>query len=193
MSKKNLNAQEMAASATASKDVDVLDYLTKMIQTVPVDLKRQLTNEQIVDIVKNHLDVDANAVFLILNHNIYAVCSDGLVAIKSKYIVRGNFNRKDIQKIIGQKRTENTNKKIKMYYNFSKTVKENQKILAENGVFLSESRLYKFLKDMGEKPSKKKTIAGYNPKLSIRENMKALNCTLYQVVKMKKEYEKMCK
>ena len=87
MSKKNLNAQEMAESATAmSKDVDVLDYLTKMIQTVSVDLKRQ-TNKEIVDILKSFLDIDANAGFLILNHNIYAVCSDGLVAIKYKNIL----------------------------------------------------------------------------------------------------------
>lgn len=88
MSKKNLNAQEMAASATASKDVDVLDldYLTKMIQTVQVDLKRQ-TNKEIVDILKSYLDIDANAGFLILNHNIYAVCSDGIVAIKYKNIL----------------------------------------------------------------------------------------------------------
>ena len=119
---------------------------------------------------------------------------------KPKYIVRGDVSKKDIQKVVGQKRTEDTNNKIKEYYNFSKTVKENQKILAENGVFLSESRLYKFLKDMGEKPFKEKkkkkkvTISGYNPKLSIRENMKVLHCTMYQVRKMKEEYEKMfCK
>lgn len=89
MSKKNLNAQEMAESATAmSKDVDVLDLdcLTKMVQTVSVDLKRQ-TNKEIVDILKSYLDIDANAGFLILNHNIYAVCSDGIVAIKYKNIL----------------------------------------------------------------------------------------------------------
>jgi hypothetical protein len=108
---------------------------------------------------------------------------------KPKYIVRGDVNKKDIQKVVGEKRTEDTNNTIKKYYNFSKTVKENRKILAENGVFLSESRLYKFLKDMGKKPSKAVTKAGYNPKLSIRENMRILGLTMYQVRKMKEEFE----
>ena len=118
---------------------------------------------------------------------------------KPKYIVRGDVSKKDIQKVVGEKRTEDTNNTIKTYYNFSKTVKENQKILAENGVFLSESRLYKFLKDIGKKPfkeKKKKTkiiTTGYNPKLSIRENMRMLGVTKYQIEKMKKEYERMCK
>lgn len=112
---------------------------------------------------------------------------------KPKYIVRGDVSKKDIQKVVGQKRTEDTNNKIKKYYDFSKTVKENKKILAENGVFLSESRLYKFLKDMGEKPSKAVTKAGYNHKLSIRENMRMLGLTMYQVRKMKEKYERMCK
>lgn len=62
---------------------DMIDCFAKMCQTVPVDdLKRQLTNEQIVEIVKDHLDADVNVGFLILNHNVYAVCSDGLVAIE---------------------------------------------------------------------------------------------------------------
>lgn len=66
MEEKNLNVQEIVDCAT----------------TMSKKAEGQLTNEQIVEIVKNHLDIDANVGFLIMNHNVFAVCSDGLVQIK---------------------------------------------------------------------------------------------------------------
>lgn len=102
----------------------------------------------------------------------------------------------DKRKAVGEARTDITNQLIGEMYDVNATVKANQIVMQEAGYKVSLSRLYKFCEDFNietVKPStrqKKAIVEGYNPNLSVRENMKAMNCTMYQVLKAKEAYNK---
>lgn len=91
-------------------------------------------------------------------------------------------------------RRDITNSLIGDMYDVSISVKANQIEFAEAGYKVSLSRLYQWCTDNSIVPvksntrKKKELPTGYNPKLSIRQNMKVLGCTLYQVTQMKKAY-----
>lgn len=100
----------------------------------------------------------------------------------------------DKRQAVAKARTEIKDNNIGLYYDTTLTINENLNIMKENGLKISKSRLYKWCGEYGVKPvksttrKKKETLYGYNPILSIRENMKAMNCTMYQVQKAKEEY-----
>lgn len=93
----------------------------------------------------------------------------------------------DKHKAIASARKELTDNKIGNLYDTSKSVKYNLQSLKENGYEVSATRLYQFTKDY-DITTKKEVIGGYNPNLSIRENMKIMQCTKYQVEKARKVY-----
>ena len=102
----------------------------------------------------------------------------------------------DKRKAVGEARTDITNQLIGEMYDVNATVKANQIVMQEAGYKVSLSRLYKFCEDFNietVKPStrqKKAIVEGYNSNLSVRENMKVMNCTMYQVLKAKEAYNK---
>ena len=93
----------------------------------------------------------------------------------------------DKHKAVAAARTEITDNKIGELYDTSLSVKENLEVLNSYGVTVSLSRLYKWTSTHNINTKKEVEVA-YNPNLSIRENMKAMNCTMYQVQQAKKNY-----
>lgn len=84
---------------------------------------------------------------------------------------------------IGKARKEMTDCKIGNLYDCNLSFKQNMEALG-----VSKSRLYQFCKENGI-DTKKAPKTGYNPELSIRENMKVMGCSKYQVEKAKKAFE----
>ena len=95
---------------------------------------------------------------------------------------------------VAEARKDITNSIIGELYDVNATVKANQITIQQMGYKVSLSRLYKWCEDFNVQTVKsstrrKKEVAkGYNPDLSVRENMKAMNCTMYQVLKAKEQY-----
>lgn len=106
---------------------------------------------------------------------------------KPSFII--NSTVEDKRKAVSAARTEITDNKIGELYDTSLSVKKNQEVLNSYGVSVSLSRLYKWTSEHNINTKKEIEVA-YNPNLSIRENMQAMNCTMYQVLKAKKNYEK---
>lgn len=106
---------------------------------------------------------------------------------KPTFVINPTITNK--RKTIGKARRNIKDKQIGELYDITLSVQENQKILNENGVKVSLPRLYEFVKENNIN-TKKEVKQGYNPNLSIRENMKVMGCTNYQVRKAKEEYEK---
>lgn len=111
---------------------------------------------------------------------------------KPNFVINPNVT--DKHKAVGEARTDITNKLIGEMYDTTATVKENQSAMIKAGYKVSLRRLYKWCNDFGITPikpdtrKKKDIIEGYNPNLSIRENMKVMNCTMHQVLKAKSLY-----
>ena len=109
-----------------------------------------------------------------------------------KFVI--NPEEENKRKAVSQARTEITNNMIGDLYDVNATVKENQIAMAKVGMNVSLSRLYKWCEDNKVTPikpkerTKKAVVEGYNPNLSVRENMKVMNCTMHQVLKAKKAY-----
>ena len=93
----------------------------------------------------------------------------------------------DKHKAVAHARKEITDNKIGELYDTSKSIKYNLQTLKESGYKVSSTRLYKFVNEYNIS-TKKEIVEGYNPNLSIRENMKLMNCTKYQVEKARKDY-----
>lgn len=106
---------------------------------------------------------------------------------KPKFVINPNVTEK--RKAIGKARRAITDEMIGNIYDCNKSIKENLNDFKEYGVKVSLSRLYEWCKENGINTTTNKIVHGYNANLSIRENMKLMNCTLYQVTKAKKEYE----
>ena len=102
---------------------------------------------------------------------------------KPTFIINPEVSNK--RQAIGMARKEITDNKIGEIYDTSKSVKENLNTFKELGIKISQTRLYKWVK---ENNANQKQIINYNPNLSIRENMKQMNCTKYQVEKARKAY-----
>lgn len=109
---------------------------------------------------------------------------------KPTFVINDEVGNK--REAVAKARTEITDNKIGLLYDTSKTVSDNIKLMYESGYNVSRSRLYKWCVDYSVKTVKQKkaVLEGYNPKLSIRENMKIMNCTMYQVQKAKADYYK---
>ena len=98
---------------------------------------------------------------------------------------------------VAKARREITNSKIGEVYDTSLSVSENLDVMKNLGYTISSTRLYQFCKEynINTKVNRKErtvitsTVSGYNPNLSIRENMRVMGCTKYQVEKAKKNYE----
>lgn len=90
----------------------------------------------------------------------------------------------DKRSLVSKARKDITDKTIGEVYDDSKSVKENFKSMKESGIKISLPRLYNWCKEnnINLKPNTFK--AEYNPSLSIRENMKLMGCTKYQVEKI---------
>lgn len=95
---------------------------------------------------------------------------------------------------IAEARKEMTDEKIGYMYDINLSVRANQAAMKEYGYNVSVSRLYQWCSDNSIQPIKSETrksgevVIGYNPELSIRENMKVMGCTMYQVQKAKAAY-----
>ncbi len=113
----------------------------------------------------------------------------------TKFVINPDIAKEYKYTAEGKARKEIKDNQIGEVFDREKTVKDNQIELAEKGIYFTTGRLYQWCRDNHIKPVKKSIrnkengIGEYNPNLSIRENMKALNCTMYQVRKMKKLYE----
>lgn len=100
----------------------------------------------------------------------------------------------DKHKAVAAARKELTDNMIGELYDVTATIKANKITIEEAGYKVSLSRLYKWCEDYSVVPvkpttrAKKDVVKGYNPELSIRENMKVMGCTMHQVLKAKKEY-----
>lgn len=100
----------------------------------------------------------------------------------------------DKHKAVADARRDMTNKLIGEMYDVTATVKANKIAFNEAGYKVSLSRLYKWCEDNNVVPvksttrTKKPVIEGYNPDLSIRDNMRVMGCTMHQVLKAKNEY-----
>jgi len=100
----------------------------------------------------------------------------------------------DKRQAVGAARRDITNSLIGDMYDTTATVKANQTAMQEAGYSISISRLYEWCTDNNVTPikpkerKKKGIVEGYNPELSIRENMKVMGCTMYQVQQAKKFY-----
>ena len=105
--------------------------------------------------------------------------------IKPTFVINPEVQNK--HKAVANARKEITDNKIGELYDTSESIKYNLQILKESGYEVSLTRLYQFTKDYSIS-TKKKVVKGYNPNLSIRENMKEMGCTKYQVEKARKVY-----
>ena len=111
---------------------------------------------------------------------------------KPKFVI--NSTVEDKHKAVAEARTDITNNLIGEMFDTNATVKENLITMQEAGYKVSLSRLYKWCDDFNVKPvkpttrTKKAVVEGYNPDLSVRENMKVMGCTMYQVLKAKDIY-----
>jgi len=105
---------------------------------------------------------------------------------KPKFVINPNVT--DKRKAVGTARKAITDETIGNIYDCSKSIKDNLNDFKAYGVKVSLSRLYKWCEDNGITPTKTKEIKGYNPNLSVRQNMKVMGCTLYQVMKAKQAY-----
>lgn len=111
---------------------------------------------------------------------------------KPKFVINPTTENK--RQAVAEARTEITNNIIGSIFDTTATIKANQEILREAGYNISISRLYKFCEEYNITPikptarKKKEIVEGYNPELSVRENMKIMGCTLYQVMKAKDLY-----
>lgn len=107
-----------------------------------------------------------------------------------------NSTVEDKHAAVAQARKEITDSTIGELFDVTAPVQVNYTTIKEAGYTISLSRLYQFCKENNIKPVKsgkrtsKPVITGYNPNLSIRENMKVLGCTMYQVQKAKELYIK---
>ena len=119
--------------------------------------------------------------------NIEQIKTLGENLYKPSFII--NSTVEDKRKAVAEARTEITDNKIGELYDTSLSVKENQEVLNSYGVSVSLSRLYKWTSEHNINTKKEIEVA-YNPNLSIRQNMQAMNCTMYQVLKAKKNFEK---
>lgn len=91
--------------------------------------------------------------------------------------------------IIAKARTEITDNILARNYDTTKSIAENLDAMNSNGIKVSRARLYVWAKKNGIKSSRNKGIAtGYNPSLSIRENMEVMKCSMRQVIKARDEY-----
>lgn len=103
-----------------------------------------------------------------------------------------NPNVEDKRKAVGQVRRMKKDSEIGNLYDTSIGVQENLKILNENGVKVNKTRLYEYIKDNGIilNEKSKPVSQGYNPNITLRENMKFMNCSYRQVIKARDAYNK---
>jgi hypothetical protein len=105
-----------------------------------------------------------------------------------------NSTVEDKHKAVAEARKDITNNLIGEMYDVTATVKANKITMEEAGYKVSISRLYQWCEDNNVTPIKPTTrttkpiVEGYNPDLSIRENMKVMGCTMHQVLKAKQSY-----
>lgn len=92
------------------------------------------------------------------------------------------------RKQINKARTDFTDKNIAKMYDVNMSVKDNLTNMAAKGFNISQRRLYQWREKNHITPIKKPVIEGYNPDLTIEENIAAMKCTKYQVEKAKKAY-----
>lgn len=94
--------------------------------------------------------------------------------------------------LVAKARKDISDDRIGSNYDVSKSVKENYDILNGAGIKVSKTRLYDFCREKGisTKPKALDIEALYNPNLSIRENMKNIGCTKYQIEKYLKRVDK---
>lgn len=96
----------------------------------------------------------------------------GIKRYKKNFIINKDAKRKgNVRVLVGKARTEITDNKIAELYDFSASIADNLKVLNENGVKVSQRRLYKWCESnrVDTKPKKVK----YNPSLSRQENIAA--------------------
>lgn len=138
------------------------------------------------------IEVLENKVKAALKTDIEAIKEMAAGYSKPTFVINPEISNK--REAVAMARTEITDSKIGLLYDTSLTVKENIDKMQENGYNVSLSRVYKWCEDYSietVKPAtrqKKDIVEGYNPKLSIRENMKVMNCTMYQVQRAKEAY-----
>ena len=129
-----------------------------------------------------------------------AYCAD-LEEFKAKFVnektcrtrnFKVNPNAENKKSVIAQARTEITDESIVELYDKEKTVKENLEVLKNNGVDISERRLYSWAKKNGIKTVDGRIksldfIDKIDLNLSIRKNLKALQELGYSVTKCQVE------
>lgn len=109
-----------------------------------------------------------------------------------KFVINSEVT--DKRKAVAAARRDITDSLIGEMYDCDMTVKENLSVIQEAGYKLSLSSLYEWCKRYNiekKKPStrrSKEVVTGYNPELSIRENMKVMGCKKNQVEKAKREW-----
>ncbi len=104
---------------------------------------------------------------------------------KQTFVINPNVSNR--RKAIGATRTSITNKKIAEMFDTTATIKDNLVRLNQRGLKIGKSRLYEWCKENNITPVNK-IVGEYNPHLSIRKNMVAMNCTKSQAEKARKEY-----
>lgn len=132
------------------------------------------------------LEVLQNKVKAAMRTDINTIKEMAKETYKPSFIINPEVEDKHLA--VAKARTAITDAKIGEMYDVSLSVKENHDILCGYGVNVSLSRLYKWCDDNHIEKVKKSAVEGYNPNLSIRENMKVMGCTMYQVQKAKELY-----
>lgn len=109
-----------------------------------------------------------------------------------KFVINDTVS--DKRNAVAAARKDITDTIIGEMYDCSATVKTNLETLKAAGYSISQTRLYKWCNDYNVKPvksstrKKKEIVEGYNPNLSVRENMKVMGCTMYQVLKARDNF-----
>lgn len=101
------------------------------------------------------------------------------------FIINPNASNK--HKAVNATHTALVNKKIAEIFDTTATIKDNLVRLNQRGLQIGKSRLYEWCKENNITPVNK-IVGEYNPHLSIRKNMVAMNCTKSQAEKARKEY-----
>lgn len=101
------------------------------------------------------------------------------------FIINPNASNK--HKAVNATHTALVNKKIAEIFDTTATIKDNLVRLNQRGLKIGKSRLYEWCKENNITPVNK-IVGEYNPYLSIRKNMVAMNCTKSQAEKARKEY-----
>lgn len=157
----------------------------------------ELLYNLIIDVYKFFDNSDGAITTEVLVNKVKAAFSTSMEDIKAMNAAYSHPNFvinpevKDKHAAIAEARKEMTDEKIGYMYDINLSVRANQAAMKEFGYNVSVSRLYKWCSTNNIQPIKSKTRktevkTGYNPLLSIRENMKVMNCTMHQVLKAKK-------